>query len=67
MYNFAICPGGEVLVGRGWNYVVHGTKSYPHDDSIHIALVGNFDRQIPTKAALDTLDNLIKLGKPFVI
>lgn len=65
-YHFLICGNGKVLVGLGWNYEAKQRKSFPFV-TYEIAMLGNFEKKLPTAAAVASLNELIDHGKPYNI
>jgi N-acetyl-anhydromuramyl-L-alanine amidase AmpD len=59
-YHFVIDPYGRVLEGRELAY--KGAHAYGDNNigNIGICLIGNFDKEKPTKAALESLQRVIE-------
>lgn len=67
-YHFVIDPYGRVLEGR--ELVYKGAHAYGDNNigNIGICLIGNFDKEKPTKAALESLQRVIEhLRKTYTI
>lgn len=58
-YSHLIFPSGRVYTGRGWNRVPAGAIGY-NTGNWHPCLVGNFETQKPTPAALKSLRQLVR-------
>jgi len=58
-YNFIIDPFGNIYEGRAWwPWVVWAQTAWNNTPSIGISLMGNFNNEIPTDAALKALVKL---------
>jgi len=58
-YNFVIDPFGNIYEGRAWwAWVVWAQTAWNNTPSVGISLMGNFNIQTPTDAALQSLVNL---------
>ncbi|XP_015255553.1 PREDICTED: peptidoglycan-recognition protein SC1a/b-like [Cyprinodon variegatus] len=60
-YNFLIGGDGSVFEGRGWGVRGAHTKGH-NDDSLGIALMGNFNNDTPSKEALLSVKQLLMSG-----
>lgn len=61
-YSFVVFPSGNVYEGRGFGVV--GAHTEGHNSTSHgICLVGNFETEVPTEAALDAVRQLIAHGQ----
>lgn len=58
-YSHVIFPSGRVYTGRGWNRIPAGAIGF-NTGNWHPCLVGNFDSQKPTDAAVHSLRMLVK-------
>lgn len=59
-YNFIIDPLGNVYEWRAWwPWIVWAHVAWNNTPSVGIALMGNFNVQVPTDAALKSLVNLV--------
>jgi hypothetical protein len=60
-YHFIVDPYGRVIEGRDLKY--QGAHAYGDNNvqNVGICLIGNFDKQQPTKAALDALQRQIEV------
>lgn len=58
-YSHLIFPSGRVYTGRGWNRIPAGAIGY-NTGNWHPCLVGNFEVDQPTDAALHTLRALVR-------
>lgn len=65
-YNFLVGGDGAVYVGRDWDIQGQHTKNY-NRNSICIAFIGTFSKNVPTKrqlcAAQDLIEDGVKLKK----
>ncbi|MBL8860367.1 MAG: N-acetylmuramoyl-L-alanine amidase [Planctomycetes bacterium] len=59
-YHFVIDPYGRVLEGRELIYQGAHAHGQNNVQNIGICLIGNFDKTVPTKAALDALEKEIE-------
>uniref|UniRef100_T1PF65 N-acetylmuramoyl-L-alanine amidase n=1 Tax=Musca domestica TaxID=7370 RepID=T1PF65_MUSDO len=66
IYNFLIGGDGNVYEGRGWNYRGSVIQGY-NDDSISLAYIGSFKKQMPSEKQLNVTRLLlaegVRLGK----
>lgn len=58
-YSHLIFPSGRVYTGRGWNRVPAGAIGF-NTGNWHPCLVGNFEVEKPTDAALSSLRQLVR-------
>lgn len=58
-YSLVIFPSGRAYTGRGWNRVPAAALGY-NTGNWHVSLVGNFEDQMPTEAAIKTLRSSIR-------
>lgn len=63
-YNYLIDQNGTIYEGRWGGNGVQGAHSWPNDNTIGIAVIGNYSNSMPSNASLESLSNLIgKLAK----
>lgn len=60
-YNFLVGGDGNVYEGRGWNFVGQHTQNY-NDNSIGIAIIGNFNYQLPNEEQIEAVQQLMEYG-----
>ncbi|XP_012682131.2 peptidoglycan recognition protein 5 isoform X2 [Clupea harengus] len=60
-YNFLVGQNGMLYEGRGWGIVGAHTKGH-NQDSVGIAVMGNFNNDLPTSAALSSVKRLLQDG-----
>lgn len=62
-YNFLVGDNGTVYEGRGWGKAHGGNSGIDNRISHSICLMGNFQVSEPTEASIDSLVELLRLGK----
>lgn len=60
-YNLLIDPKGIVYEGVGWGKVGYHTQHW-NTNSTGIAIIGTYNTVSPSAAAMNALQNLIKIG-----
>ncbi|HHL19737.1 MAG TPA: hypothetical protein ENJ33_08375 [Thiothrix sp.] len=58
-YHYLIAADGKIYEGRNAAYIGSSSTTYPLDNNLMIALVGNFEKYPPSEQALSALKNLV--------
>jgi len=65
-YHFIICQDGDIYEGRPLQVQCPNIDGYKRKGNINIMLVGNFEKELPTKNQINSLINiLIYINKNF--
>jgi hypothetical protein len=64
-YNYLIDPAGRIYQGRHGANGIRGNHAIPNSGTIGIALLGNFENEVPTIQAQNSLAKLIGLLSQF--